>query len=355
MGVDADALERIVHSLESNPILAMSLGSKELFHSNLLAWFIGRHEPVARALGLPGEVRVLREKEHTDLLIKHGDQRLMIIENKVFALPDTSQLTRIGDPPRLGAGKLVLLSLTSPGWPDSIWTSPAGNRWTWLSYAGLSAELRPALPAVAAADAYNGATLERWLDHLADLEQLARVAGRPCLGDPVMLPDSQRAVLRAARLDAPVQKMRYQQVAAALAARGVTATVGFTRGTGLVEEFTKGPDGLILGWQLQGDQFRLTIIVPEGHPGRGRDRKSRAVREEEAARHTGYFDFSTVPVAAAATAGRFCHYAPDSVYRYVRVPGITVEQAVQLGYEYSRRISGCGKAAQPDPPDPDSG
>jgi hypothetical protein len=72
MGVDADALDRIVRSLEGNPILAMSMGSKELFHSNLLAWFISAHAPVARALvpGLAGEVRALREKDHTDLLIK---------------------------------------------------------------------------------------------------------------------------------------------------------------------------------------------------------------------------------------------------------------------------------------------
>jgi hypothetical protein len=58
--------------------------------------------------------------------------------------------TRLARP---GAAKLVLLSLTPPGWPEDTWTSPAGNRWTWLSYARLSAELRPALPAVTAADA----------------------------------------------------------------------------------------------------------------------------------------------------------------------------------------------------------
>lgn len=345
MGEDADAIRTIVRELESNPILAMSLGSRELFHSNLLAWFISSYEPVARGLGLPGEVCVLREKEHTDLLIKHDDQRLMIIENKVFALPDTSQLARLGDPPRSSAAELVLLSLTPPGWPDGSWTSPAGNRWTWLSYAQLSAKLRPALPAVAAADAYAGATLERWLDHLAHLDGLARMAGRPSQDDPVMLPEAQRAALRDARLDAPVQKMRYQQVAAGLAARGVSATAGFTRGLGLVQKFTEDPDGQRWGWQLQGDQFRLTIIVPEGHPGHGRDQESRAAREEEAARHPGYFDFSAVPVSGTATVSRYCHYAPDSVYRYVRVPGITVEQAVQLGYVYSQQISERTKSA----------
>jgi hypothetical protein len=339
---DASALAVIVGSLESNPILAMSLGSRELFHSNLLAWFISRHPPVARALGLPAEVTVLREKNHTDLLIEQGHHRLMLIENKVFALPDVRQLARLADRPDFYVGELLLLSLTSPGWPDGAWTSPGGNRWTWLSYGRLSGRLQPVLPAVAAADQYAGATLERWLEHFARLEDLVLAVGRPSPDEPVILATAQRAVLRAARLDGPVQKMRYEQVAAGLAARGVNATVGMTRGTGLIDWFTDGPDGLIWGWQLQGDQFRLTIIVPQRHPGHGRDLESRAAREEESAHHPAFFDFGALPAPYTATASAFRHFAPDSVYRYVHVPGITVGQAVKLGYEHSLRISQAG-------------
>jgi hypothetical protein len=142
--------------VDANPVFAMSLGSKELFHSNLLAWFIRHHQPVAQALGLRGEVTVLREKDHTDLLIRHCQQQVTVIENKVFALPDTGQLARLTEGPGAAASELVLLSLTSPGWPDGTWTSPGGCSWTWLSYRQLGERLRPALPAVAAADAYAG-------------------------------------------------------------------------------------------------------------------------------------------------------------------------------------------------------
>jgi hypothetical protein len=241
--------------------------------------------------------------------------------------------------PGTAASELVLLSLTSPGWPDGTWTSPGGRTWTWLSYRQLGERLRPALPAVTAADAYAGATLERWLDHFTQLDDLARIAGRPSPDEPVMLPAGQREVLRAARLDAAVQKMRCQQVAAGLAARGVHAHVDLTRGTGLVDWFTGAHGGLRQGWQLQDEQFRLAIVVSRHHPGYGRDVKNRTAREEEAARQAGFFDFSSLPAGHAAPAGGFRHYAPDFVYQYVNVPGITVGQAVQAGSEYARRMA----------------
>jgi len=95
----SSVLAAIAHGLDADPVFALSLGSRELFHSNLLAWFIRHHRPVAEALGLRGEVTVLREKDHTDLLIRHGQDPVMVIENKVFALPDTSQLARLADGP----------------------------------------------------------------------------------------------------------------------------------------------------------------------------------------------------------------------------------------------------------------
>ena len=84
---------------------------------------------MAQALGLRGKVTVLQEKYHTDLLVRHGQQDITVIENKVFALPDSGQLARLAEGPGAAASELVLLSLTSPGWPDGTWTSPGGRSW----------------------------------------------------------------------------------------------------------------------------------------------------------------------------------------------------------------------------------
>jgi len=72
-GAESGVLAAIVGAVDANPMFAMSLGSKELFHSNMLPWFIRHHQPVAQALGLHGEVTVLREKDHTDLLIRQRE------------------------------------------------------------------------------------------------------------------------------------------------------------------------------------------------------------------------------------------------------------------------------------------
>jgi hypothetical protein len=42
-----DELARLVDALADDPVFAMSLGSRELFHSNLLAWFLDRF-PIVR-------------------------------------------------------------------------------------------------------------------------------------------------------------------------------------------------------------------------------------------------------------------------------------------------------------------
>jgi len=52
------------------------------------------------------------------------------------------------------------------------------------------------------------------------------------------------------------------------------------------------------------------------------------------------FDFGSLPAAiTTAPAAGFRHYAPDFVYQYALVPGITVSQAIQAGSDYARRIA----------------
>jgi hypothetical protein len=341
--VDSRKLAEVVKALEGELVFTMSLGSKELFHSNVLAWFVSRFPAVAMVLtGSDGPVMVSQEEKRTDLLIRSPGSPSIVIENKVFALVESAQLDRIAakfsrEIPR---PRLRVLSLTPPVWPGRTWTSTDGNVWTWMSYDKLVAQLRLIVPEVGAADAYAGATLSRWLDVLGRLGELSELVGRPRMDEPVMLPQHQREIL--GRLDAPVQKMRYQRVAAELVSRGLTdAYAGFTRSTGLVAWFTDSGHGFIWGWQLQGEQFRLGIIVPEGHPGYGSAAKDKAARYEIARGYPEFFDFGSIEGAGPVgpKRGEFLNYKPDSVYKYVQIPGITVRHAIELGIEYACRIS----------------
>lgn len=99
-----EALKR----LEQNPLFQLSLGSKELFHSNFLSWIIGNKGQkvfvlkfLNDLLGLESRIETIielpeREKMNIDLRFKvsqmDGTKRLIIIENKVKSLPYAKQL-----------------------------------------------------------------------------------------------------------------------------------------------------------------------------------------------------------------------------------------------------------------------
>ncbi|MET8630721.1 replication-relaxation family protein [Kitasatospora sp. NPDC004669] len=251
-GGDVAAVQALVSRLEQDPLFVMSLGSKELFHSNLLAWLMQRFPVVAEAVtAAPGAVRVAREASHTDLLVEgEGRRRPLVAENKVFSLPDETQLAKIAD--SFAPQDPELLSLTEPLWDAGVWESGPGQVWRWMGYEELASRLRPVVGLVRGEDAYVADTMERWLDMVRVLGELAALVGRPAADEALMLPSELRAVLDRVRLDPGVQKMRFFHVAAQLRARGVETYVGLSNRTALIQPLVEGPEGITFGWQLQG-------------------------------------------------------------------------------------------------------
>jgi len=95
--------QTIAKVLKSSPMYNLSLSSKELFHSNFLAW-LGNNsstKPFFRAIiksltGIdlnqhPNWV-VEREDKNVDLCIKEGNNYILVIENKVKSIPRKDQL-----------------------------------------------------------------------------------------------------------------------------------------------------------------------------------------------------------------------------------------------------------------------
>lgn len=94
--------------LKSSPIFSLTLGAKELCHSNFWAWMIeinenGKHPFIE--IFIPGFcksgyrfIKVEREKAHRDLTIyfedEVGDKKALIIENKLKSIPTEEQLRR---------------------------------------------------------------------------------------------------------------------------------------------------------------------------------------------------------------------------------------------------------------------
>ena len=99
-----------LEGLENNPVFAMLLGSKELFHSNFLA-FIFMHNSAGNlrkwlyekaTVKKPDKTiefdEYFREKSNFDLLFKIKDEETFIlIENKFKSLPDSEQLKKYSE------------------------------------------------------------------------------------------------------------------------------------------------------------------------------------------------------------------------------------------------------------------
>ena len=127
--------------IEKSPMFQLSLGSKELFHTNFLYW-LWKAEPNAfwRIMGSfgiktddKGSLVVKREWEHFDLSIVHVTDRkkkgkdgkieifdtiVAVIENKVKSIPRIEQLEKYNTKIKDNECKKILLTLINPGFGD---------------------------------------------------------------------------------------------------------------------------------------------------------------------------------------------------------------------------------------------
>lgn len=139
-------------TLRSNMLFQVSLGSKELFHSNFLAWLFDTYKALAHELFLPfmdssfeflseGSF-VDREKGNTDLRLNYANNRHVIIENKVKSMPYEEQLEKYAK----NTGKdqcYILLSLIKPDFIDASESFQGENgTWQYLSYGELASKLK---------------------------------------------------------------------------------------------------------------------------------------------------------------------------------------------------------------------
>jgi hypothetical protein len=132
-------------------------------------------------------------------------------------------------------------------------------------------------------------------------------------------------------------------------AENVHVAVSFTRGTALVQAFSECPNGDLLGWQLQGAQWRLAAMVTQDRQyrgqtcwGRGND-ASEARTRYLAARYPDHFRFDELKDAGikavrAATQKPFQQFAPRFTYQYRNVREPTIRQLADAAEATSRRV-----------------
>ena len=353
--------------LKSSPIANMALASKELFHSNFLAWVFSSYPTTVNSLLSAANIdlcspssglKVFREKYRLDLMIELGDGRIVVVENKLKSVPDSAQLKRYEevaekaakvDPDRLN---FILLTLSEKDW-DYVPSGP--DRWKRADYGGLSRGLASRLSAIS--DEYHRAIVHDYAGFVGALSGIAnQQAGdiwcRAAVGEDSGGDQSQEwlgthklddlfgkrqgqlvaSIVHEQLADRFGDRILWQQQPRDLGSMNVSVYSGFSNSQPLVGVFCalenlKCPDGetpVGIGFQVQGTQFRSYIEWPK--PGRFAEAPKNGGRPTQAAEiASSLFEHPDCPrnfwVPRQESAGTKdqCRFGAEFHYRYTRV------------------------------------
>lgn len=172
-------------ALKKSPLFNLSLSSKELFHSNFLAWLAEQYPESFRAVfedlgcnfSVCSSFKVMREYQNFDLSLltpKPDEKVFFILENKVKSLPRLDQLKKYDNKEikrhgSLQKGNKILLSLASE-FPDKKEIEDEG--WTICNYQWLCKKLRE-LPGKNFRDSYEYGLVSDYCNFIENLHELA--------------------------------------------------------------------------------------------------------------------------------------------------------------------------------------
>lgn len=137
-----------IEQFNKNPLHYMSLGSKELFHSNVWAWMFIYDKNiinyfldsvcVGKKINPDEELTILREESKIDLSIKLSSGKKIIFENKFKSIPTKEQLDRYQDKLNEEIEFGVLTGIIKPSFFKD---SKKVGVWTFLSYKDIGENL----------------------------------------------------------------------------------------------------------------------------------------------------------------------------------------------------------------------
>lgn len=219
-----DETLKILTSLQTSPLFHLSLSSKELFHSNYLAWccqsFRRDMENIfSDLIGMKiafsdSENFVRREKGNHDLEIDlQGDNKnKLVFEVKVKSVPDKNQLQKYSE--SLAVGDIMVL-LTLTGHNDNA-ISITVNNYNIKCFSMKLKDVAQRIHAIKSNDPYRKSLCEDYFKFVDDLSTLAdnfklsfkdTDSGFFLLKEPRMY-----SVLAKYRLHDLIYKMRYDQL-----------------------------------------------------------------------------------------------------------------------------------------------
>jgi hypothetical protein len=349
-------IQAICDKLAHEPVFQMSLNSKELFHSNMLAWFCESYPDLAREVfsqWVPSREttrhQIKREKNNLDVVIELPGLAPVVIENKVFSPPDEEQLNRYSQKKiveQLENPTLILLSLENPKWEGNSMTSPSGLSWRYVSYRDLSGALSGAVKEI---PGFGGDLIRHYVDVINLLQEALDEISVLNGAEQVFLASSTREILESIRMADAFGKLRARWSIAEISkmmkpligTSQIKFAANFTNGEPLIEAHILSKNGDGIGWQYQANQWRLAVWSGS-YVGVGDE--LRKEREDYVAEHyKTWFDFDPIQtligrksskISKKELEGGFLCYAPNFVYRKRDLQDLTVSELEKLSLHY---------------------
>ena len=384
-------IKDIINNLKSNPMFRLSLGSKELFHSNFLE-FLWEYDDdknhrkffdMLRELGCERDWKdgveyiLSREKENFDICIYHKDSRKicydLIIENKVKSIPRKEQLKEYYKKAKDHGSnnvELILLSLVVKFPDKSIIIDKfknEGGEWRIVNYDSLLSAIRKAYN-----NTDNGNYINDYCKFIEQMHSLQNeILGNDFEKEPYYKGEEQKLLekvrlhdlyikLRASKFMSLLEQKLEQKLEKEGTAKVVTIPcddykkyddirqntkdkiirvfLNYTiqSGTGMVAAFIykKGNNGdKIIEVVIQGDQYRHGVNSP-------RYKMEHCEKSEKLSKlwnDVSYDDYMKQTVDKVIFLDEYkndqkeyCIYGDDYVYRYFKIDDKTVTQLIEI-------------------------
>lgn len=306
-------------AIKASPLFQLSLGSKELFHSNFIAWLAGKYPKHVGKLFAPylkdtsGDLTITqinRELKNIDVHLYFANGQELILENKVKSIPYIEQLEEYceGHTPNQN---FLLLTLTRPEFAQVEKIPVLDTFWHTMSYLELATALKKLVPEMTGQ--YDKLILEDYIFFITFIsESLQNVNVSETDHFTFYKPDTDPtlALLQNIRMADVYLKIKYQSLGALLAKRlrqelldtkinfgtrpkqlergTIYITPGMIRAQGLIDVIYLLEDNLYASIQLQGNRYSQLL---QGYGGYGKATRQYAERLLEEKR---WFNFAHV-------------------------------------------------------------
>lgn len=273
-------IEKSLEKLKDSPLFALSLGSKELFHSNFLQWIsniriddnpnLGKYlfKKIWEEMGVNFcdnlDFEVLREKNNLDLCVcRKGDKEgkkgyLLVIENKFKSIPSSGQLKQYEAKKGVNSETILILLSFMKDFEDLSSITP---RWQVSSYDQLVNAIQEIRKEVD--NQYIQDLLKDYCDFTIKLSQITDFFLKQ---KEFLLPKNEKSLLRNYRIEDLIEKVRASknayEISKKIKEENFSINTGYGRSGAMIEiwfpiskEEAKKKEQNALIIQIQGNHY----------------------------------------------------------------------------------------------------